>query len=197
MVMGMHVRESQIFWKTSEIDGDAQMMNIKKATGYFLYVFLGSWLPHYQLGYSWPISKKLKQFAAKAMFDRCGRNVDIGRHISFSQHVSLGDNSSIGDNTYINGEVIIGNDVMMAPNCALIATTHNYSRTDIPMNLQGESKSTITIGNDVWIGYGVTILKNVHIGNGCIIAAGAVVIQSVEDYSIVGGVPAKVIGHRE
>lgn len=54
----------------------------------------------------------------------------------------------------------------------------------------------VTIGNDVWIGTNVTILPGVNIENGAIIAAGAVVNKDVPAYSIVGGVPAKVIKYR-
>lgn len=172
------------------------MKKICKAVGYILYVFIGSWLPHYQLHYSWPISQAFKRLCVKLMFNHCGKSVDIGRHIVFSSDVSLGDRSSIGDNTYINGSISIGNDVMMAPNCALIAASHNYSRTDIPMNKQGSFSERIVIGNDVWIGYGVIINKGIHIGNGAIIGAGSVVTKDVPDYAIVGGVPAKIIKYR-
>jgi acetyltransferase-like isoleucine patch superfamily enzyme len=56
-------------------------------------------------------------------------------------------------------------------------------------------KKTI-IGNDVWIGYGVTIIAGVKIGHGAIVAAGAVVTKDVPPYAIVGGVPAKLIKYR-
>lgn len=168
----------------------------KKAIGYFLYILLGSWLPHYQLGYSWPISKKIRALSGKLMFDYCGKNIDIGRGVKLSKNISLGDNSSIGDHTYINGQVVIGKNVMMAPNCALIASSHNFQKLDIPMNQQGEEHSCIWIDDDVWIGYGAIILKGVHIHKGSIIAAGGCVTKDVEEYSIVGGVPAKCIGKR-
>ena len=51
----------------------------------------------------------------------------------------------------------------------------------------------IYIGNDVWIGLGVTVLPGVHIGNGVTVTAGAVVTKDVPDYCVVGGVPARVI----
>lgn len=188
----MRVRELLIFWK----EKCKNNMRIKKGIGYLLYVFVGSWLPHYQLGYSWPISKRIKQIAGKLMFEKCGKNVDIGRHVSFSSKVSLGDNSSIGDNAYINGTLTIGNNVMVAANCAFIATNHVISRVDIPMNQQGEIEKPIIIDDDVWIGYGVTILPGVHIGKGSIIAAGAVCSKDVPEYVIVGGVPAKMIKAR-
>jgi serine acetyltransferase len=52
------------------------------------------------------------------------------------------------------------------------------------------------VGNDVWVGAGAIILSGVKIGNGAIVAAGAVVAKDVPLYSIVGGVPAKVIRMR-
>jgi len=57
-------------------------------------------------------------------------------------------------------------------------------------------KGDIVIGNDVWIGYGVTILSGVTIGDGAIVAANSCVVKDVPPYSIVGGVPAKVIKYR-
>ena len=54
----------------------------------------------------------------------------------------------------------------------------------------------VEIGNDVWIGYGVMIPNNIKVGDGAIVAAGAVVTKDVPPYAIVGGVPAKVIKYR-
>lgn len=59
-----------------------------------------------------------------------------------------------------------------------------------------EHHRIVTIGNDIWIGFGVKILNGVHIGDGAIVATGALVTKDVEPYSIVGGVPAKKIGQR-
>lgn len=58
------------------------------------------------------------------------------------------------------------------------------------------SKGDIVIDDDVWIGYGATIMAGVHVGQGAVVAAGAVVTKDVPPYAIVGGVPAKVIKYR-
>lgn len=59
-----------------------------------------------------------------------------------------------------------------------------------------EKKYSVDIGNDVWIGAGAIILQGVRVGDGAIVAAGAVVTKDVEPYAIVGGVPAKLIRKR-
>lgn len=63
-------------------------------------------------------------------------------------------------------------------------------------NVEAASKGDIVIEDDVWIGYGATIMSGVHIGQGAVVAAGAVVTKDVPPYAVVGGVPAKVIKYR-
>lgn len=61
---------------------------------------------------------------------------------------------------------------------------------------EATSKGNITIDDDVWIGFRTTIMSGIHIGQGAVVAAGAVVTKDVPPYAIVGGVPAKVIKYR-
>ena len=71
---------------------------------------------------------------------------------------------------------------------------HSYNKiSSYPFKKNQITQSGITIGNDVWIGIGATILYGVNIGDGATIAAGAVVTKDVPPYSIVGGVPATII----
>jgi maltose O-acetyltransferase len=95
------------------------------------------------------------------------------------------------------GPVEIGADVMMGPRCVLLATSHDFSSVDVPMNQQGFSEPRpIVIEDDVWIGAGATILPGVRIGRGSIIGAGAVVPRDVPAWSVAVGNPARVVRDR-
>jgi acetyltransferase-like isoleucine patch superfamily enzyme len=114
--------------------------------------------------------------------------------------IVVGARTSLNQYIVINGEggVTIGDDVMIAAFCSIFAANHKIDRIDIPMRQQGMiTKGGIVIENDVWLGTHCVILDGVRIGTGSVIAAGAVVSKDVEPYSIIGGVPAKVIGTRK
>lgn len=99
---------------------------------------------------------------------------------------------------YSGNGISIGKDVMIASNCTLAPTNHEFSRIDIPMIQQGfmESKGGIIIEDDVWIGANSVILDGSHIKKGAIIAAGSVVRGTIEEFNIVGGMPLKVLKQR-
>ena len=61
---------------------------------------------------------------------------------------------------------------------------------------EATSKGDIIVEDDVWFGHGATVLSGVHIGQGAVISAGAVVTKDVPPYAIVGGVPARIIKYR-
>jgi len=113
--------------------------------------------------------------------------------------LKIGNKSSIGAYSYIGcaGYIDIGNNVMIGPRITCIAENHNFDQTNIPINEQGVNRKGIKICDNVWIGANVTILDGVNIGEGAIIAAGAVVVKNVEPFAIVGGVPAKLIKNRK
>lgn len=108
-------------------------------------------------------------------------------------YIHIGRNTGIGQGTllYGNGGLTIGDDVMIAAQCAVIASSHVYADPAVPMREQGYTASGITIGNNVWIGAGARILDGVSIGDNAIIGANAVVNKSVPQGARVGGVPAR------
>ena len=172
------------------------IIKIRQLFGYYIYIYICSWLPHYQLGHTWIIPKKLRSFACKLLFIKCGNKVDIGRLCKLSFNIKLGDKSSIGDNNYIQGKVDIGNNVMIGPQVMFIASNHNYSDLSIPMNRQGKTEKGIIVEDNVWIGARAIILDGVRIKRGTIVAAGSIVTKDTEENTIVGGNPAKIIKSR-
>jgi acetyltransferase-like isoleucine patch superfamily enzyme len=119
-----------------------------------------------------------------------GREIGVG--------LKVGDSSNIGQYCYLgcSGRITIGNNVLMGPRVSLIAENHNLSRLNIPIRDQGVSRQPIVVEDDCWLGSGSVILAGVHIQQGAVIAAGAVVTKNVPAYAIVGGVPARVINWR-
>lgn len=112
--------------------------------------------------------------------------------------IHIGENSGIGQGSvlYGNGGLVIGDNVLIAGQCFIVASSHQFDSTERPISEQGFSSKGITIGDDVWIGAGAKILDGVEIGEGCVVGANSVVNRSVEPQSIVAGVPAKLIRMR-
>ncbi len=158
----------------------------------FLYRIIGKHLPPYSKR-----ARKIRTFIVRHILNNPPKNFNIEHKAEFEYDTIIGENSGIGIRAVIPPMVTIGENVMMGPDCHIFTAFHEYSRTDIPMIQQGYSeRRPVVIGNDVWIGIRVIIMPGVHIGNGCIIGAGAVVTHDVPDYAVVGGVPARVIRYR-
>ena len=107
--------------------------------------------------------------------------------------VFIGDHTRIGLHNTIIGPVTIGSHVNLAQGITVTALNHNFEDTNRRIDEQGVSTTPVIIGDDVWIGANAVILPGVHIGNHCVVAAGAVVTKDVPAHSLVAGVPAKII----
>jgi acetyltransferase-like isoleucine patch superfamily enzyme len=125
-------------------------------------------------------------------------HINRGAYLGAFAPVRIGDRTDINRNASIDarGAVTIGCDVLVGPYAQLIAYQHAFSSLDLPINVQGLVAGPISIGNDVWIGAGAIVLGDVTIGSGSIVGAGAVVTRSCPPYSILAGVPARIIGTR-
>lgn len=116
--------------------------------------------------------------------------------------VSLGANCYLAPDVHVisTGSVQIGDNVQIAEFTSIRDTSHNYRARDVTITRQGDTLGHIRIGCDVWIGKGCLILGAPHtvvIGNGAVIGAHSVVKDSIPDYAIAVGSPARVIGYRE
>lgn len=134
-----------------------------------------------------------------------GTNVKIGRNCTFNspKMIEIGNNVAIGSNVTllsIYKKIIIKDNVIMAHNITIVSGDHNIKKIGVPIinnHIKEENDDAdIIIEEDVWIGANVTILKGVTVGRGSVIGACALLIKNVPPYTVVGGVPAKIIGFR-
>ena len=112
-------------------------------------------------------------------------NTNFGKNIHIGQRVFINSGCKMQD----QGEIYIGDDVLIGHNACLLTLNHEMD----PENRADMHPKPIHIEDKVWLGSNVTVLPGVTIGEGAIVAAGAVVTKDVESNTIVGGVPAKII----
>lgn len=143
---------------------------------------------------------RLRAFFWGLFFNKIGKNNVIGDNFycSAPHNVSLGSNIGINKDVILDGhgKLTISDDVMIGYRATIMTTNHGFKRLDIPMGKQALFFKSVFIDEDVWIGAHAIILPGVTIGKGSIIGAGSVVTKNVKPYSIVGGVPAKLIRKR-
>lgn len=108
-------------------------------------------------------------------------NLTVGKYTSISDFCTIG---------------LPGHPTSAISTSPIFNSVNNGTRFSFTDKNTYSSPMNVQIGNDVWVGYGVMIVKNVTIGDGAIVAAGAVVTKDVPPYAIVGGVPAKIIKYR-
>ena len=132
----------------------------------------------------------------------CRMNLDkhavvyFGTEIREPSSIKIGRGTIIGDNAVLDGRngIIIGDNVVFASNVRIWTKQHDHR--DPWFRCETQKQDSVIIENRVWIGSNVTILHSVHIGEGAVVAAGAVVTHDIPPYTIVAGIPAKPIGVR-
>lgn len=129
------------------------------------------------------------------------KNVDKTFYIAgpgyISSNLKAAEHSYIGPNCSIPPNVSIGKYTMLAPNVSILGGDHIFDDPSKPVIYAGRPSTPSThIGRDVWIGANALIMAGVKIGDGSIVAAGAIVTKDILEYTIVGGNPAKFIRMR-
>ncbi len=109
----------------------------------------------------------------------CGKNITVGKHVFINMGCKFQDQGGI----FIDDGALIGHNVVLA------TLNHDFE----PVSRPNMTPEPIHIGKNVWIGANAVILPGVMVGDGAIIAAGAVVNRNVPKDTVVGGVPAKII----
>lgn len=142
-----------------------------------------------------PNDRETQEKMLRSMLGKMGKEViftppfwcDYGYNISVGDYFYSNHNLIITD----GAEVTFGNNVFIAPNCCFTTAEHPIDPEQRKSGL--EIAKPITIGNNVWIGAGSTILAGVSIGDNTVIGAGSVVTKSIPDNVVAVGVPCKVV----
>ena len=135
-----------------------------------------------------------------------GNRIDNEDNVVFYDNVKIinngklhiGKNVKIGDNViiYSNNSVYIGDNCIIAANSYIIDCDHGVARNELIMN-QPLENGEVYIGKDCWLGENVTVIKDAHISDGCVIGAKALVRNTIAPYMIAVGIPAKEIKERK
>ncbi|OGE71150.1 hypothetical protein A2617_04090 [Candidatus Daviesbacteria bacterium RIFOXYD1_FULL_41_10] len=123
-----------------------------------------------------------------------GSRIHVGARFYYPPNIKIGEGTIIGDNVFLDGrdKLTIGSHVDIASSVMILNSEHDVNAEDFHA-----IEAPVEIGDYVFVGPRAIILPGVKAGKGAIIAAGAVVTKDVADFTIVGGVPAKVIGERK
>ncbi len=149
--------------------------------------------------YRWCIT--IKEWMLNLQGAKFGKGVSIypGVWISPGRNLIVGDDVDIAKDVLIttSGGVEIGDRTLIGYRTQIISSNHTIPAVGLPFPISGDEHKKIIIEKDVWIGANCVITAGVRIGEGAVVAAGAVVTKDVESNAIVGGVPAKLIRYRE
>lgn len=126
--------------------------------------------------------------------------IDSRHEELFTPEITIGEDCTLGEHIHITAcnKVSIGNGVLTGRYVFISDNSHGSTDKEMlknipPSNRPMTIKGSVNIGNNVWIGERVCILSGVNIGDGAVVAANSVVTKDVPPYSVVGGVPSKII----
>lgn len=142
----------------------------------------------------------IRYILLKTLAKHVGNNVSIHSdvYILNPESIFIGDNVSIHPMCYIQGKgkIKIGNDVSIAHGVTILSENHIFSDINTPIKDQGIDYKMTEIESNVWIGAKASVLSGVTIKSGSIVGAGSIVTKSIDNNSIVAGVPAQLIKKR-
>lgn len=136
-----------------------------------------------------------------------GKNIVLGRgtriqcsgslcHVG--QGIRIGDHTTFGNDCFFGaaGGIVIGQDVIAGQYIRFHSENHKYNDLNRLIRRQGTVRRGIKVGNNCWIGSGAVFLDGAQLGDGCVVAANAVVTGIFPENSVIGGIPAKVMKKR-
>lgn len=146
-----------------------------------------------------PVGDIFRYLVVKIFIKKIGKcRIYEGVTFWYPYNIEIGNNVTLNEFVYFSGYdgIVIKNNVRIGTHSTFITSDHIYDDIETPIYKQGLISAPIILEDDVWIGANVTVLKGVKIGRGAIIAAGAVVNTNVPEYTIFGGIPARLLKTR-
>lgn len=141
-------------------------------------------------------SRRARETIYRGMGMRLARTARVHRGLELRNagSIEIGEGSVIGFDTILDGRrgITIGRHVNLSSQAAIWTLQHDHR--DPEFDSHG---GPVVVGDRAWLSFRTVVLPGVTIGEGAVVAAGAVVTRDVPPYAIVGGIPAKVIGRRE
>jgi acetyltransferase-like isoleucine patch superfamily enzyme len=132
-----------------------------------------------------------------------GAGVALAPNVSFrnGERIQIGARSHIGEHCSLwagdtKGRIIVGEDALFGPGVYVTASNYHYEPGTAVWR-QPRAEEDVVIGADVWLGAGVIVLPGVTIGDGCVLAAGSVVVRNLPPGAVAAGVPARVVKMRD
>lgn len=175
------------------------MRTISKVAAYAIYYGVAYHLPenHWMGGRLW---NAIRVWCARRLLRECGRNIHMDRRVNFGtgEKLTLKDRSGIGAYSRIIGDVTFCECVATGFGVTVTGYDRDLSRTDIPLIEQHVGfDAPVVLERDTVLFANSIVLPGVRVGEGSIVAAGAVVAKNVPPYAVVAGNPARVVKWRK
>lgn len=141
---------------------------------------------------------KLRGLIYRPFLKKCGKNFQVGINAKLEHfnNIEIGDDVYIGHGCWISGirgGIHLDNQVMLGPFVKMVSSNHTPNNNSFRFGPGIGAK--ITISKGTWVGSNSVITAGVNIGECCLVGAGSVVTKDFDSFSILAGIPAKLIGN--
>lgn len=165
-----------------------EIKNLFKRIGLHFTLLILNWLPDLV------IFLRFRGWLASPFFKSCGKNLRLGRNLTFYDptKIEFGNDVYIAMGCWFNGSIQVKDEVMFGPYCIVVSSNH-VSKGGSYRFAGNDSEQTIFFQSGSWIGAKSVILSGSKVGRGALLAANSTLNKPMEDYSIYGGNPARLV----
>ncbi len=194
-ILNLHINTNGVYF--TDKDGEKLLFtdSAKRIIVRFLSIFIDLQIFLLRIVGNFP-SHVFRNFFFRLSGIKIGKNstFHVGAKFYYPKNISLGEGTIVGYGAFVDGreKVTIGNHTDIASEVMIYNSEHDLKDPKF-----AAISAPVTIGSYCFIGPRVIIMPGVNIGDGAVIAGGAVVTKDVEEFTIVGGVPAKFIASRQ